>query len=217
MNSEKLVVCDQCALVMQMPSLEPGCIASCTRCGFNLYRYQPHGLEHSLVFALTAAVLFLIANAFPIVNINSQGLTSSTTLIGAVELLMHDEMHVVAALVFATTFLMPALEISAMIYLLLPLQVGCVPPGVSAVFRMMKAVKPWAMIEVFMIGLLITISKLNGLASVVPEIALGAFVLLMFSVTAAGTNFNVRLYWRQVEKLGSRISKNKALVSKGCF
>ena len=102
-------------------------------------QHQPEGLERSLVFALTAVVLFVIANSFPIVSMNSRGLTSSTTLLGAVGVLLHDDMPSVALLVFVTTFLMPALEIGALIYLLLPLKLGRVPPAVPRVFRLLHA------------------------------------------------------------------------------
>ncbi len=201
MSLKNLIICDECDLLLREVSLEPGGVATCTRCGHHLYRHQPQGLERSLVFALTAAALFIIANSFSIVTINSQGLTSSTTLLGAVDLLMRDGMLSVAMLVFATTFLMPALEISALIYLLLPLKFGQIPPGMPTVFRVMRLVKPWAMIEVFMLGLLVTISKLNGLASVVPEIALGSFILLMFSTAFAASNFNTRNFWERVQTL----------------
>jgi paraquat-inducible protein A len=59
-------------------------------------------------------------------------------------------------------------------------------------------VKPWAMIEVFMIGLLVTITKLNALASVSPGIGLISFVLLMISITVAVSNFDTHAFWHQV-------------------
>jgi len=62
-------------------------------------------------------------------------------------------------------------------------------------------VKPWAMIEVFMLGLLVTISKLNALATVEPDIGLISFVLLMFMVTAASAYFDPRSFWKQVDEL----------------
>ena len=198
MDSKELLVCDQCDLILRETALEPGGKAFCSRCGNDLYRCHPDGLRLSLIFSLTAAALFLISNSFSIVTIDSQGLTNSTTLLDAAERLVHDGIPSIAALVFATTFLMPALEIMAMIYLLLPLHFGRLPPGFSVAFRLIHFVKPWAMIEVFMLGLLVTISKLSALASVVPNIALGSFVLLMFSVTAAAANFDRRGYWERV-------------------
>ena len=201
MKLDGLIVCEQCDLLQQEAVLEPGGTAMCGRCGNVLFRSQPRGLELSLVFSLTAAVLFLISNAFPIVTISSQGLTNSTTLLDAADRLVHDGIPSIAALVFATTFLMPALEITALIYLLLPLKLGRLPPGLSLAFRLIYLVKPWAMVEVFMMGLLVTITKLNAFASVAPDIALGSFVLLMISVTAAAANFDPHNFWRRVDEL----------------
>jgi paraquat-inducible protein A len=203
MDSNELLVCDQCDLILRETVLQPGGKAFCARCGNVLYRCKPDGLRLSLIFSLTGAALFLISNSFPIVTIDSQGLTNSTTLLDAADRLVHDGIPSIAALVFATTFLMPALEIMAMIYLLLPLHFQRMPPGFSVAFRLIHFVKPWAMIEVFMLGLLVTISKLSALASVVPNIALGSFVLLMFSVTAAAANFDRRGYWKRVAEIRS--------------
>jgi len=204
MALNELVVCDQCDLPQLEIPLEPGGKAFCGRCGNVLYRSQLDGLRRSLIFSLTAAVLFLISNSFPIVTIDSQGLTNSTTLLDAADRLVHDGITSIAALVFATTFLMPALEIMALIYLLLPLHFGRLPPGLPLAFRLVHLVKPWAMIEVFMLGLLVTISKLNALATVVPDIGLISFVLLMFSVTAASANFDARNFWRQIDVLEAK-------------
>ncbi len=196
-----LIVCNQCDLLLQVTLLERGGKASCGRCGNVLYRSQPDGLRRSLVFALTSAVLFLIANAFPIVTISSNGLTNSTTLIEAAYRLIRDGLPSIAMLVFVTTFLMPFLEIMALIFLLLPVSLGRTPPGLSIALRLMHFVKPWAMVEVFMMGLLVTITKLNAFASVSPDIALGAFVLLMLSLTLAVVNFDPHYFWKHIATL----------------
>lgn len=201
MELDGVIVCDQCDLIQREVVLESGGTASCGRCGNVLFRSQPRGLELSLIFSLTAAALFLISNCFPIVTISSQGLTNSTTLLDAADRLVRDGIPSIAVLVFATTFLMPALEIAALIYLLLPLNFGRLPPGLSVAFRLIYFVKPWAMVEVFMMGLLVTITKLNAFASVAPDIALGSFILLMISVTAAAANFDPHNFWKRVEEL----------------
>lgn len=201
MQTTLLIICDECDLLMGRTELEPGGKAICIRCGNVLYRNPSNGLKLSLVFALTSAILFLIANAFPIVTISTGGLTNSTTLLGATERLIKEGIPSIAVLVFLATFLMPALEIMALIYLLLPLNLGHLPPGLYWVFRLIDHVKSWAMVEVFMMGLLVTITKLNALASVSPNIALGSFVLLMISVTAAAINFDICQFWERVELL----------------
>lgn len=199
MDTKPIIVCNQCDMIQQESEIQDGGKALCGRCGTVLYRSEARGLEHSLVFALTAAILFLIANSFPIVTISSDGLTNSTTLIGAADRLIRDGIPSIALLVFTTTFVMPALLIGSLIYLLLPLSFGKLPYGLAMVFRLSHLVRPWAMIEVFMLGLLVTVTKLNAFASVAPDIGLIAFALLMIAVTAAAARYDVHQFWKRVE------------------
>lgn len=198
MNSIALIFCKDCDLLLRETEVKAGKKAHCPRCDAVLFRSQPHGLQISLIFALTSAALFFISNSFPIVTISSDGLFNSTTLVGAAYRLAQDGIPSVAALVFVTTFVMPALQITTMIYLLLPLNMGHIPPGMTVAFRLSHWVKPWAMIEVFMLGLLVTITKLNAFASVKPDIALGAFALLMLSTTVASANFDPHAFWKRI-------------------
>lgn len=209
MPNEPILVCNQCDLLQREVTLQSNEKARCIGCGNVLYRSQPNGFSLSLIFAITSLALFLISNSFPIVTISSQGLINSTTLLGAVGQLIEDGIPSIAVLVLITTFLMPVLEIFILIYLLLPLRLGRIPPGLSFGFRLICLVRPWAMIEVFMIGLIVTITKLNALASVSPGIGLLSFVLLMISITVAISNFDVHAFWRQVgllQKNGLKIA-----------
>ncbi len=199
MNSIALIFCKDCDLLLRETEVKAGKKALCPRCDAVLFRSQPHGLQISLIFALTSAALFFISNSFPIVTISSDGLFNSTTLVGAAYRLAQDGIPSVAALVFVTTFVMPALQITTMIYLLLPLNMGHIPPGMTVAFRLAHWVKPWAMVEVFMLGLLVTITKLNAFASVTPDIALGAFALLMLSTTVASANFDPHAFWKHIK------------------
>ena len=199
MSAPALIACHECDLLQREVQLPPGGTARCTRCGAVLYRNTRDGLDRTLAYALGAAVLFLVANAFPIVGLDAQGNHTSTTLFGTVRALHEDGMTSVAGLVFVTTILMPALNIGALLYMLLPLKLGRVPRGLPAVFRLVDAVRPWGMVEVFMLGTLVALTKLAALASVVPGIALWSFGALMFLVAAAAAAFDSHAFWARVE------------------
>ena len=199
MASRQLLACHECDLLQREAPVAPGGSARCMRCGAVLYRNTPDGLDRTLAYALGAAVLFLVANAFPIVGLDAQGNRTSTTLFGTVQALHDNGMTSVAALVFVTTILMPALNIGALLYMLLPLKLGRVPRGLPAVFRLVYAVRPWGMVEVFMLGTLVALTKLAALASVIPGIALWSFGALMFLVAAAAASFDSRALWARVE------------------
>jgi uncharacterized paraquat-inducible protein A len=71
---------------------------------------------------MLGAVLLVVANTFPIVGLEAQGTRTSATLFGSVHALYDDGMRSVAMLCFVTAILMPAIEVGAMLYILLPLR-----------------------------------------------------------------------------------------------
>ena len=95
--------------------------------------------------------------------------------------------------------LMPALKLFALTYLFLPLRLGRAAPHFALVFRMMRAVHPWGMVEVFLLGILVSVVKLENLASVVPGIALWSFGALMLLMAALSSVFDPRGLWARAE------------------
>ena len=196
-----LIACHECDLLQREIALPPGGTACCPRCGGVLYRSIPDGADRTLAYMLGAAMLFVVANAFPIVALEAQGTRISTTLFGTVRTLHEQDMTSVAVLVFVTTFLMPALEIGAMLYMLLPLKLGWVPRELPAMFRLVQTVRPWGMVEVFMLGTLVSLAKLMHIAHVVPGIAIWSFGALMFLLAAAAASFDAHDLWARVDEL----------------
>lgn len=181
--------------------LPSGGVAVCGRCGAVLYRNNPGNVERALAFTLAAAILFAISNIFPIVGIESQGNRIASTLFGAVLSLWDDHMELVAVLVFFTTILVPALELAAMIFLL-----AARSPS-PLVLRLLLAARPWAMIEVFMLGLLVSVQRLTHVATIAPGVALWSFGALMVLFAALTATFNVRDLWDTMP-LGSKRSSH---------
>ncbi|MGH7260597.1 MAG: paraquat-inducible protein A [Nitrospiraceae bacterium] len=204
------IACHECDLLQREIALPPGGTACCPRCDGVLYRSIPDGADRTLAYMLGAAVLFVVANAFPIVALEAQGTRISTTLFGTVRTLHEQDMTSVAALVFVTTILMPALEIGAMLYMLLPLKLGWVPRELPAMFRLVQTVRPWGMVEVFMLGTLVSLAKLAHIAHVAPGVALWSFGALMFILAAAAASFDAHDLWARVDALGRGAPKGAA-------
>jgi len=201
MDTRSLIACHECDLLCRDTPVAPGSKACCRRCGALLYRRIPDSLDRTLACLLGAAVLMIVANAFPIVGLEAQGNRTSTTLFGSVRVLYDDGMTSVAALVFATTILMPALDIGAMLYMLLPFKLGWVPKGLPVMFRLVQTVRPWGMVEVFMLGTLVSLAKLGHLAHVVPGVALWSFGLLMVLAAGAAASFDPHELWARADAI----------------
>jgi paraquat-inducible protein A len=193
-----LIACHECDLLQREVVLEPGRVARCGRCGAQLYRSAHKNVDHTLAFIVAAAMLLVVANAFPIVSLSIQGKQNATSLYSAVHDLWQQEMQPIAALVFLTTFLIPAVEITVMIYLLLALKLGRVPAGFTVIMRVLQSVNPWGMVEVFILGILVALVKLTHYGRVVPGLALWSFGILTLLLAGAASSFDVRDVWDRV-------------------
>lgn len=190
-----LIACRECDLLQRTTPLSGDAVARCSRCFALLYRPYDDNLDRPLAFTLAACVLFGIANLFPIVGLELQGQSTTATLFGMVQALYQQNMTLLAALVFLTTILVPAVELGAMAYLLVPLRNGRVPHRLPTALRALQAVRPWGMVEVFILGLLVSLAKLAGMATVVPGIAFWSFGGLLMMIAAAVASFDARLIW----------------------
>lgn len=147
-----------------------------------------------LPLTIASLVLFAIANIFPIVEIEVRGSSSQTTLLGAVAGLAGEGRPAVALIVLATTILFPLLQLTVLFYLLMPAREPGPPAGFDWLVRAIQSVRPWGMIEVFLLGVLVAIVKLSSMAVIVPGAALWAFVALTLLLTAV-LSFDPRMLW----------------------
>ncbi|MEM5422797.1 MULTISPECIES: paraquat-inducible protein A [Paraburkholderia] len=194
MAQDKLIACHDCDALYRKPRLLGRQSARCSRCGATLYSSAASQLDRICAITLAALVTFIIAQSFPIIELDANGITTESSLFGALVVLWHEDMEVIAVIVFCATILFPLTEMVALLYVLLPVRRGFIPPGFDYVLRCIQFVRPWGMLEVFMLGVLITIVKMVSLARVIPETALFAFgaLTLMFTVVVT---FDARTLW----------------------
>ncbi|WP_020205633.1 paraquat-inducible protein A [Cupriavidus sp. WS] len=195
----RLVACEYCDAVYQREPLADGERALCLRCGGQLYRESTRAYARLLPLVLAALILFAVSNAYPIVEMDLKGVRTETTLWGAVRALYADHMELVAMLVFATTILFPLTEMLMMLYLLVPMARHRMPAGFERIVRGIRQTRPWGMIEVFMIGVLVTLVKLSTMAQVLPGVALWSFGALVV-VLAAMLSFDPRNLWDYLDE-----------------
>ena len=69
----------------------------------------------------------------------------------------------------------------------------------APVFRFAGGLQPWSMMEVFLIGIIVALVKLLGMAQIVPGVALWSFALLIVTLAAAAANMDSRVVWDRVE------------------
>ena len=193
-----LTLCHACDLPSRVGDVPEGGTARCPRCGSVVYKRVRDSLDRTLALALGGLFLFIAANAFPFLAMKMQGNVTHTTLSTGVRALYEQGSPIVASLVLVTTIVAPFVQISALIFVLGPLRLGVRVPGQAQVFRLLRRVQPWSMMEVFIMGILVSLVKLIAMAQIVPGIALWSFVLLIPVLAAATSSLDAEWVWRRV-------------------
>ena len=196
-----LLACPECDALQREVDLPRRGVAQCARCGADLFRDKPGSLDHTLAFAIAAAILFAIGNSQPIMKLDAQGLQSQANLYDTAAALYHQGLWQVAMLVAMTAIVVPAMELAVLLYMLLPLHFGRVPRGLAHAFRVAHATRPWGMVDVFVLGAIVALVKLTQIAQVhvgPALIAIGGYIVLL---TAALASFEPRALWARAEAL----------------
>lgn len=199
MCRDTVALCEECDLLQRLPPLPPRGSSRCLRCGRTLHRHRPASLDRTLALALTGMILFVVANSFPFLSFEMQGQRTETTLFTGVADLTEQGKGEVAAVVFFTAILAPGLQLFLLLLVLTPLKLGKgLPPGYPVFFRWFKTMVPWGMMDVFLIGILVSVVKLLEMATIVPGTSLFAFVALIFVLAAAQSALDPDVVWDRV-------------------
>jgi len=193
-----LVECADCGLRQTIPSRIDEGHVDCVRCGALLSKRTTGGVEQAIVLNLTALVIFILANVFPFITLNLQGRVQDAEIISAAYALYQDGMWELGVLVLLFAILLPLLKILGNLYVMIPLHMGFRPPAARQVFRWMEVVHRWAMMEVFLLGVIVGYVKLISLATVIFGIAAFSFVALIILVVAAETVFEPITVWERL-------------------
>ena len=199
--ADGMMACPSCDCLHRIVPVPARGRATCSRCDTLLYRPMPNSLDHSTALYLAALILFVIANSFPFVTLQYGDRSEESRLISGSFALHQAGMSEVGLLVFLTSVLFPFLTLFGMIYLLLPARLGSPMPGRGAVWRMVRALNPWSLIGVFMLGLLVSVVKLQDMATIVPGVAFYAFIGLLLVSAAAVASFDPAVLWPRLGPL----------------
>jgi paraquat-inducible protein A len=192
------MACHECDLLQRLPPLPPGGTARCIRCGAVVHRRRDDSLQRAMALTLAGAILFVVANSFPFLGFKIQSQAQETILFTGITKLYSQGLLSLATLVLLTTVLFPAVQLAGLLYILVPLRLKRRPQGMAAVFRFVRALQPWSMMEVFMLGILVALVKLAKMATIIPGISLFAFMALIFTLAGVVAVLDPENVWERI-------------------
>lgn len=195
----ELAVCTYCDTVHRRADLPGRSSARCVRCDAPLYQASTD-LAAMLAVTLTAFAALIVANAFPLITLTSAGQRTQATLWAAIVASYDQKVPLVAVGLATTLIIAPVVELGMLLYVLVPLALRTRPPGFRIIMRTMSVLRPWRLVEVFLLGVIIAIVKLSGLATAV--LGWGAFGLAVLAMAMASLGtFDPGTLWRRADEV----------------
>jgi paraquat-inducible protein A len=178
---DELVGCHECDMLLRKPQLAAGDRAECPRCGFLLYSHNHQVIRRSLALVLAALLLYIPANFLPIMQINVLGQSSEDTIWSGV-LSLYDAggiLKSIALVVFLCSMVIPLVKLLIQFFVLLTIRLNYARGFGLMMYRMYHHLQEWGMLEVYLMGILVSIVKLIDIASPTMDFGLACFIALL--------------------------------------
>jgi paraquat-inducible protein A len=185
--------------MLEMPNLAEGQKAVCPRCANVLMTRGRNSLHRTAAFAMASAVLFLVANFYPFLTLRAGFRESQMLLWQSATGLADQGYPYLGAAVSVFIVGAPALLISGLLYVVLPLLAHRRLPGAIPLCRWVLSARRWSMMEVFLLGVLVSLLKLGKLATLLLGTSFWAFIALIICLTSALASIHPRELWRRIE------------------
>ena len=197
-----MVLCHDCHKLLRYPEAQAHEDSVCPRCGAAVHQRHPDSLARTWAMVITAFILLIPANLFPIMTFTIKGNGEPSTIIDGVLLMVHHDMIPIALVVFIASIAVPFLKLAGLSVLLLSVQFkwNTSHRQRTTVYGLIETIGRWSMLDVFVIAILGALVQLGILANVKAGPA-GTFFCASVVITMfAATSFDTRLIWDAEEK-----------------
>ncbi len=195
------ICCPVCSL-LQTVDVEPAqarCnVAECPRCGAVLREWKARSVVPTAAFALAALILYIPANLYPILRMERYGAYTENTVWSGVVSLWNYGYFFVAAIVFLASMVVPLVKLLGLFFLVSSAEARTARwrRARTRLYRFIEAIGPWAMLDVFLVAVLVALVRLGALATVIPGPGLAAFTGVVVLTLLASALFDPRFIWR---------------------
>ena len=194
MNDEKLINCPYCQAVNN----DAGDETICRRCDSTIYHFEHISFQKSLAYLLTAMVLFIPANLYPILITEQFGFQTANTIIGGVIILWENGSYPIALIILFASIFVPIIKFILILYLLISTKLKIYTSKIDKLklFHITELIGPWSMIDVFVVSILAALVQMTNV-QIYPGVGITAFAMMVFFTLLSALAFDTRLIWEK--------------------
>ncbi len=197
-----VTACPDCDLLLKEPgkALPKGTKSRCPRCGSALCSPRQNTVERTLALSLTGLILFFPAMLLPVLRLDAMGLEVATNLVHGISVLFQSGFHAVSILILLTGVAVPFVKLLLLFMVSLGISAKSRSSLLRLFFRLYQFLDEWGMLEIYMLGILVSIIKLKDLAQLSYGLGLLCFVALLVMTICTAICLDEHRYWSLIEQ-----------------
>lgn len=194
------IACHGCDLLLNLPVLDKGQRANCPRCNHLLCRNPNNGLERALAFAIAGLLFLLLANVFPFLAFQASGREQVMNLLQSSFALYNNGSELLAAFVLMFIIVTPAMLLASITWVLAPVVLyNKRKTGSYWLGRLIYQTTPWSMAEIYLIGVLVSVTKIASMATVILGVSFWGYVGFAICFTMAMASMDKVHFWQKLD------------------
>ena len=191
-----LASCHTCGRV------SPVSLGHCPRCGTHLHLRKPGSIQRTVALMLAAAALYIPSHLLPVMTVMELGVVTPNTIVGGMMTFWRTGAYPIALVIFTASILIPFLKIVALSWLCAAAS-GWVHPSpamLGKLYWFTELLGRWSMIDIFVVGILVSLVQLGNYMTIVPGPGALAFTGVVILTMLAAMSFEPRLLWDRLDK-----------------
>jgi paraquat-inducible protein A len=200
----KIVCCHECDELVKVSNPHREGRFKCPNCGNLLFRHKEGMVERIYALGISSLVLFALTNYFPFISFHVAGNTSHANFFTSSIYLFQEEQFLLAVALMMTTMVVPFIRIMLILTLFGPLYYGYLPRYAPVSLKLLTFSQPWAMLDVFLVGVFVSMVKLVKMGTIIPGTSLWAFMVMVFVMAGMQVTLNPHPIWERIEEQQKR-------------
>ena len=198
--ADELIACTVCDALHRMGEVPEGGKLRCRRCGSVLLRSEDGSLDSILGSAFAMLVLVGSAVFLPFLEISARGFRSNATLLDTALAFTGGVTTPLSVALVMLIVVIPITRAALLTYALLPMRLGLrLLPAARRMFYWSGLLRPWSMAEVFIVGVVVALVKIGGMATVALGPAFWELSIIALIVALESASLSEKTVWRMLE------------------
>ena len=195
-----LTACPGCDLLIPVPEVPDGHYIACGRCGTTLSKSYVNSIDRVIALSFAGLLLYLPAMFLPLMTLSSLGLREKGSVVDTCIGFYKNGYVVVSIVMFITAVIVPFLKISIPFLTAVSLKLRKKSKALISSFKLLKHLEEWGMVEIYLLGILITLIKMGDVASIDFNLGFFCFIGLVLLSMAVSVSIDRRLFWYLLER-----------------